>query len=196
MNAEQMFEKLGYEKKEESEGGLLYISDFENSILFEKKRVTITDLYCYGTITININCLLENAIHKQCKELGWLEEEKPEIKRETNIEHYYEYLSEVGLGGFALVNGRCTKCSGTRCSECDFGSDGCNKLRWLASTYIKKYKLTQFEYDLIKTFDRCKECCLLNEIECLKKLTQKGYFNGIDPFTKVHEILDNCEVIQ
>lgn len=191
MNAEQMFKELGYEKREESEGVLLYISDFENSILFEKKRVTITDLYCYGRITININHLLENAIHKQCEELGWLEEEK----QETNIEHYYEYLSEVGLGGFALVNGRCTKCSGTRCSECDFGSDGCNKLRWLASTYIKKYKLTQFEYDLIKTFDRCKECCLLNEIECLKKLTQKGYFNGIDPFTKVHDIIDNCEVV-
>lgn len=74
MNAEQMFEELGYEKKEESEGVLLYISDFENSILFEKKRVTITDLYCYGRITININHLLENAIHKQCKELGWNKE--------------------------------------------------------------------------------------------------------------------------
>lgn len=73
--AKQMFEELGYEKKEESEGVLLYISDFENSILFEKKRVTITDLYCYGRITININHLLENAIHKQCEELGWLEEE-------------------------------------------------------------------------------------------------------------------------
>lgn len=59
-----------------------------------------------------------------------------------------------------------------------------------------KYKLSQFEYDLINTFDRCKECCLLNEIECLKKLREKGYFNCIDPFTKVHDIIDNCEVIQ
>lgn len=75
--AKQMFEELGYEKKEESEGVLLYISDFENSILFDKKSVTITNLYCYGRITININHLLENAIHKQCEELGWLEEEKP-----------------------------------------------------------------------------------------------------------------------
>ena len=78
ITAREMFEELGYEKKEESEGGLLYISDFENSILFEKKCVTITDLYCYGRITININCLLENAIHKQCEELGWLEEESKE----------------------------------------------------------------------------------------------------------------------
>lgn len=57
------------------------------------------------------------------------------------------------------------------------------------------YKLSQFEYDLINAFDRCKECCLLNEIECLKKLIEKGYFKGIDPFTKVHDIIDNCEVV-
>lgn len=50
--------------------------------------------------------------------------------------------------------------------------------------------------DLIKTFDHCKECCLLNEIESLKKLSEKGYFEGINPFTKVHEILENCEVIK
>lgn len=69
--------------------------------------------------------------------------------------------------------------------------------KWLKSPHKNQtYKLSQFEYDLIKTFDHCKECCLLNEIECLKKLTQKGYFNGIDPFTKVHDIIDNCEVIQ
>lgn len=130
--------------------------------------------------------------------LAKLAEEHFEEKQETNIEHYYEYLSEVGLGGFALVNGRFTKCLGTRCNECDFGGSDCcdKKLRWLASTYIKKYKLTQFEYDLINTFDRCKECCLLNEIECLKKLRDKGYFKCADYDTKVSDILANCEVIK
>lgn len=67
---------------------------------------------------------------------------------------------------------------------------------WLKSPYKKPtYKLSQFEHDLLNTFDRCKECCLLNEIECLKKLSEKGYFKGIDPFTKVHDIIDNCEVV-
>lgn len=124
-----------------------------------------------------------------------------EERQEKNIEHYCEYLSKVGLGGFALVNGRCTKCSDTCCSECDFSGDctgNCDKkkLKWLASSYRKPtYKLNQFEHDLLNTFDRCKECCLLNEIECLKKLREKGYFKGIDPFTKVHDIIDNCEVV-
>lgn len=174
---------------------MLYISDFENSILFEKKRVTITDLYCYGTITININHLLENAIHKQCKELGWLEE-----KQETNYEHFKDEIIENTGFQFALVDGKPSKCSGVRCLDCGFSTGyGCTEKikEWLKSPHKNQtYKLSQFEYDLINTFDRCKECCLLNEIECLKKLREKGYFNGIDPFTKVHEILDNCEVIQ
>lgn len=197
MNAEQMFEELGYEKKEESEGGLLYISDFENSILFENKRVTITNLYCYGRITININCLLENAIHKQCEELGWLEEEK----QETNYEHYKDEIIEGWMLDLALVDGKLKRCSRVDCNECEFNpgaNKGCKQrlIEWVKMPYEKpKYKLSRFEYDLINTFDRCKECFLLNEIECLKKLREKGYFNGIDPFTKVHEIIDNCEVI-
>lgn len=200
MNAEQMFEELGYEKKEESEGVLLYISDFENSILFEKKRVTITNLYCYGRITININHLLENAIHKQFKELGWLEEkdEHFEERQETNLEHYYNDILKLN-GSFSLINGKIGICQGICCSRCAFNKDYCQvgRVEWLKQPYKNPaYKLSQFEYDLINAFDRCKECCLLNEIECLKKLREKGYFKGIDPFTKVHEIIDNCEVIK
>lgn len=194
MNAEQMFEELGYEKKEESEGVLLYISDFENSISFDKKRVTITDLYCYGRITININHLLENAIHKQCEELGWLELES---KQETNIEHYYEYLSKVGLGGFAIVNGRCTKCSGTVCSECDFsGSDCCNKrLRWLASPYRKKNKLTKFENDLFQSYAEGNlRKCKFKDICSLNRMKEKGYFKGVDDNATIKDILADCEI--
>lgn len=196
MNAEQMFKELGYEKKEESEGVLLYISDFENSILFEKKRVTITDLYCYGRITVNINHLLENAIHKQCEELGWLEEEK---HQETNIEHYCEYLSKVGLGGFAVVNGRCTKCSGTLCSECDFSSsDCCNKrLRWLASPYRKKYKLTKFENDLLQSYLKgCLSKHTFKSVVTLNVMKEKGYFKGVDENATIKDILADCEVIK
>ena len=198
MNAEQMFEELGYEKKEESEGVLLYVSYFENSILFEKKRVTITDLYCYGRITININHLLENAIHKQCEELGWLEKEKQE-NQETNIEHYCEYLSKVGLGGFAVVNGRCTKCSGTLCSECDFsGSDCCNKrLRWLASPFRKKNKLTKFENDLLQSYLKgCLSNRTFKSVVTLKVMKEKGYFKGVDENATIKDILADCEVIK
>lgn len=127
------------------------------------------------------------------------EEEKPEIKQESNFEHFENEIRDAGFA-IAVKNGEVIPCGCCSCEEClFFGSYlSCRTLtiEWLYKKYQRKYKLTQFEYDLIKTFDHCKECCLLNEIECLKKLREKGYFNGIDPFTKVHEILDNCEVIQ
>lgn len=91
-------------------------------------------------------------------------------------------------------------CKDCCCSECRFDDSdvACyiKRMKWLFQEHKEKIRLTRFEYDLIKTFDRCKECCLLNEIECLKKLSEKGYFKGIDPFTKVHDIIDNCEVIK
>lgn len=143
---------------------------------------------------------IENAIHKQCKELGWLEEkdEHFEERQETNLEHYYNDILKLN-GSFSLINGKIGICQGICCSRCAFNKDYCQvgRVKWLKQPYKKPtYKLNKFEYDLINTFDRCKECCLLNEIECLKKLKEKGYFKGIDPFTKVHEILDNCEVIE
>lgn len=118
-------------------------------------------------------------------------------EEETNAEHYLNDLLKIGRH-FCFMHGKVKNCCDVGCAFCTFGKANCDKERfkWLASPYKKPpYKLSQFEYDLIQTFDRCKECCLLNEIECLKKLTQKGYFKGIDPFTKVHDIIDNCEVV-
>lgn len=132
--------------------------------------------------------------------LAGLINEHFEEKTETNYEHYKDEIIENCVWSFALVDGKPHQCSDVRCLDCGFSTGhGCieNIKKWLKKPYEKQtYKLSRFEFDLINTFDRCKECCLLNEIECLKKLTQKGYFKGIDPFTKVHEILDNCEAIK
>lgn len=145
------------------------------------------------------NCTLAmNLFKEDINLLTGLVNEHFEEKPETNLEHFYEYLSTKKMMDFALINGRLTQCSAVHCYECDFNHDCIEgKFRWLKQPYQKKtYKLSQFEYDLINTFDRCKECCLLNEIECLKKLREKGYFKGIDSFTEVHDIIDNCEVIE
>ena len=140
--------------------------------------------------------------HKQLAE--WLEQLRDyksifEEKQETNYEHYKDEIRDADFD-FAVRDGKVIPCDGCPCSECLFFGNhtSCSVLRieWLYQKYQRKYKLTQFEYDLIKAFDRCKECCLLNEIECLKKLSEKGYFKGIDSFTKVHDIIDNCEVIK
>ena len=123
-----------------------------------------------------------------------------EPKQETNFEHYKDEIIDVNFD-FAVRNGKVIPCDDCRCGECYFNKNApnCNilKIKWMYKQYEKPaYKLNQFEYDLIKTFDHCKECCVLNEIESLKKLSEKGYFEGIDPFTKVHDIIDNCEVVK
>lgn len=195
MTAEEMFKALGYEKKEESEGVLLYISDFENSILFEKKRVTITDLYCYGRITININHLLENAIHKQCEELGWLEKEKKQENQVTNFEHYFEYLATRKIGDIALIDGRVKQCLDIHCRECDFNGDCIeNKFKWLKQPYKKPvYKLTKFEKELLQCYPDIYSFKVFNSLNGMK---EKGYFKGIDDNEIIGDILAKCEVIE
>lgn len=196
MNAEQMFKELGY-KKSTNIDAIAYSEKLDGT--FHHFEITFYLLEKEIVIGTNMEYVIENdllqAIIQQCKELGWLEDEK----QETNYENYKDEIIENCSLSLALVDGKPHKCSEVNCCDCGFSTGhGCGEKvkEWLKSPYKKpRYKLSQFEYDLINAFDRCKECCLLNEIECLKKLSEKGYFKGIDPFTKVHEILDNCEVI-
>ena len=200
MSAKEMFEKLGYSLEVNNKYLIEYSKEDCGHIIFDfyidKKG------FCSGyRLSLNSqsipHCITLNefeVVRKQMEELGWLEE-----KTETNYEYFKDEIVENSVYCFALVDGKPCQCSSVSCCDCGFSTGhGCSETikEWLKSPYKKPtYKLSQFEYDLINAYDRCKECCLLNEIEALKKMSEKGYFNGIDPFTKVHEILDNCEVI-
>lgn len=147
------------------------------------------------------NCISAMNKFKKCVNLlTGLVNECFEEKTETNYEHFEDEIIKNCVWSLALVDGKPNQCSDVRCLDCGFSTGhGCiEKIKeWLKKPYEKQtYKLSRFEYDLINAYDRCKECCLLNEIEALKRMSEKGYFKGIDPFTKVHEILDNCEVIK
>lgn len=196
MTAKEMFEGIGYKLSEAySEDTLISYFDGKKNITIEfciKNKRFRKAKGVFDCVNISIPEL--QAIIQQCKELGWLEDEK----QETNYEHYKDEIIENCSLSLSLVDGKPHKCSDVNCCDCGFSTGhGCGEKikEWLKSPYKKPtYKLSQFEYDLINAFDRCKECCLLNEIECLKTLSEKGYFKGIDPFTKVHDIIDNCEV--
>lgn len=198
MNAEQMFEELGYRRSTDIDA-IAYSERLDGT--FYRFEITFDLLEKEIAIGTNMENVIENdllqAIVQQAKELGWLEDEK---QQETNLERYFDDIGIFGINSFAVTNGKPMRCKDVHCDKCDFGGPcgrcGEKRFIWLASPYKKPtYKLSRIEYDLINAFDRCKECCLLNEIECLKKLSEKGYFKGIDPFTKVHDIIDNCEVI-
>ena len=119
-----------------------------------------------------------------------------EEKQEKNIEHYYDKLTTIGMDSFAVTNGKVISCAYTKCSECNFdgGCCGAKRFEWLASPYIKKYKLTQFEYDLLNAYKDSGMRKFVSYYRALLELHEKGYFKGIDMSIPIHDILENCEV--
>lgn len=119
---------------------------------------------------------------------------------ETNYEHYKDEIIENSGYCFALVDGKPCQCSDVSCNECGFSTGyGCSEKikEWLNKPYEKpKYKLTQFEYDLLsvhkdyKTYNN-----IANQIH-LFKMREKGYFKDVDTNISIREILGNCEVIK
>lgn len=198
MTAREMFKKLCYEKVEKSESVVLYTNGYGDTISFkETKHVVITPIQ--GCRTIIMTCLLENAIHKQCEELGWIEEEKKEIKQETNFEHYKDEILDNCFDSLAVVKGIPKLCYKTSCNNCDFKliQKGCHEkvMDWLKQPYKKlTYKLNKFELDLIQTYSDCHESCKFSEFKQLIELKNKGYFKDIALDLKIHEVLDNYEV--
>lgn len=100
--------------------------------------------------------------------LAKLAEEHFEEKTETNFDHFKDEIIEIINSHLALVNGEPRNCSRIDCSYCDFNRHGgCDKKareveKWLKSPYKKsKYKLTQFEFDLIQTYRDCNNDCKL-----------------------------------
>ena len=192
--AKELFKELGYEKAEKSQSVVLYTNGYGDTISFkETKHVVLIPRDGCGALFMT--CLLENAIHKQCKELGWLEKE--EIA-ETNYEHFKDEIIKNCAWALALVDGKPKRCNHTRCSECGFSTGhGCNeKLKeWLRKPYEKPtYKLTQFEFDLLNAHkDSGMQKCISN-YRPLLELHEKGYFKDVDTSVPIHKILENCEI--
>lgn len=155
MTASEIFEELGYRRNVE-----------DNKITYSQKfgYETFEIMFDLSEKEINIDTDIEvkieedilQAIDKQCEELGWLEEEKQEIKKETNYEHYKDEIIENCVWSFALVDGKPHQCSGVGCCNCGFSTGhGCiEKIKeWLKNPYKKPtYKLSRFEYDLLNTY--------------------------------------------
>lgn len=201
MNAKEMFKELGYEKAEKSESVVLYTNGYEDTISFkETKHVVITPIQ--GCRTIIMTCLLENAIHKQCEELGWIEEEKNEIKQETNFDHYKDGIIEFCIDELAISKGKVVDCSAILCSECDFEDKNGHCIgnheimKWLKQPYKKSpYKLSKFEFDLLNAYKNSGMQQCISNYSTLLEMYGNGHFKGIDTITPIHEILDNCEVV-
>lgn len=149
------------------------------------------------------------AVQQQMNELGvgmmsakeMFEEEKHEIKQETNFEHYKDEILECCIDNLAVVKGRPKLCYKTNCNDCDFKlvQIGChNKVKdWLKKPYQKPtFKLTQFEYDLLQSYvEGNLRKCMFKDISALMRMKEKGHFKGIDDNELIGDILAKCEVV-
>lgn len=202
MTAREMFEELGYQRNEENEK-IIYLIGIKGSFYYQEiifnllQKVIVID---GNFLEVAIETNLLKAINKQANELGWIEEEKQEIKQETNFEHYKDRILDCCIDHLAVVKGIPKSCSKIDCNECDFltiKKECCEIAKdWLKQPYKKpKYKFTQFEYDLINTYSHVDDRCKFNGCYQLKSLKEKGYFKNVDKNELIKDIIENCEVV-
>lgn len=118
-----------------------------------------------------------------------------EEKKESNLEHYKEEIKSAGYD-FALVNGKPTTCKWILCDQCFFKDRilcAKKRIEWMLKPFKRKYKLAQFEYDLLQSYASGYK---FKDIMPLIVMKEKGYFKDINKDEKITDILWNCGVIK
>lgn len=205
MTAREMFEELGYQRNEENEK-IIYLIETKGSFYYQEiifnllQKVIVID---GNFLEVAIETNLLKAINKQANELGWLEEEKQEIKQETNFDHYKDGIIELCLEDLAISKGKIINCDAISCSECIFVDKdgkciGCNEIeKWFKQPYKKPtYKLTKFEIDLLQSCSQgYSPKYQFKNINSLTEMRKNGYFKCINRDETIEEILAKCEVM-
>lgn len=165
----------------------------------EEYKDTIMRMYDF-CIASNHPAHIKEQFTQDLDFLAKLAEEHFEEKAETNYEHFKDEIIQNVKYALAVVNGEPKSCIDTNCGECDFKDSGeCIKRvrEWLKKPYGKqKYKLSQFEYDLLNVYKVSGMRQSIFNYSTLLGLYEKGYFKGIDDNKTIGDILDNCEVIK
>lgn len=201
MTAREMFAELGYELAAEgtyAEDKILPYRCYKKNVeigFFLKEKQFVKAKGVIDCVAIKESEL--KAINQQCKELGWLEDEKQEIKRETNYEHFEDEIKDTKFD-FAVRNGKVVQCKNCPCDECFFNDSSitCDVMRvkWSLQRHVEKVELIQFEYDLLRTNNMSHDR-KLSSFATYKGLKEIGYFKDIDFDLTIDEILNNCEVV-
>ena len=69
-------------------------------------------------------------------------------------------------------------------------------LDWLLAEHKEPIKLTKFEYDLLKCYQKMKDDGEFVDHYILKEMQYKGHFQDVDYNLTIEEILYNCEVTE
>ena len=199
MGANEMFEKLGYKRSVEREK-IIYLFETEDRYYYQVTfdlSEKIVDIETNFERTEIENDLLQ-AIDKQAEELGWLDE-----KICTNFEDgtggfwcsncgiYLDDLNEIVIPENCKGNVNQDGYDLRYCPNC-----GCKIVDYEHFAKKAKYKVTQFEFDLLNTYKFCSDSCKFEDCTQLREMKVKGYFKDVDKKAKIHDILWNCGVIK
>lgn len=136
-----------------------------------------------------------NKFKEDINLLTGLVNEHFEEKKESNLEHYKEEIKHAGYD-FALVNGKPTTCKWILCDQCFFKDRilcAKKRIEWMLKPFKRKYKLTQFEYDLLQSYASGYK---FKDVIPLIVMKEKGYFKDVNKDAKIEDILESCEVIK
>lgn len=199
MKSEELFEKLGYKKQVGFES-ICFIYENEDTvnfeIIFDLKNKTI---HTHGGCTDKSLSIDElEAIYKQCQELDWIDEKICTNFKDgtgdfwcSNCGIYLDDLSEIVIPENCKSNVNQDEYELRYCPNC-----GCKIVDYDHFAKKAKYKVTQFEFDLLNTYRLCKESCKFRDCTQLREMKVKGYYKDIDADAKIRDILWNCGVIK
>lgn len=199
MKAEELFEKLGYKKQVGFES-ICYVYENEDTadfeIIFDLKSKKI---YTHGGYTDKSFSMDElEAIKKQCEELDWVDEKICTNFKDgtsdfwcSNCGIYLDDLSQIVISESCNENVKQDGYELRYCPNC-----GCKIVDYDHFAKKAKYKVTQFEFDLLNTYCFCKEGCKFRDCTQLRELKVIGYFKDVDADAKIRDILWNCGVIK
>lgn len=199
MKAEELFEKLGYKKQVGFES-ICFIYENEDTvnfeIIFDLKNKNIHTHGGYTDKSLSMDEL--NAIKKQCEELDWVGEKictnfssgQGEFMC-SNCGIYLDDLSQIVIPESCNENVKQDEYELRYCPNC-----GCKIVDYQHFAKKAKYKVTQFEFDLLNTYRFCKEECKFRDCTQLRELKVIGYYKDVDADAKIRDILWNCGVIK
>lgn len=184
---EKVLEQIQYEK------GCKTIRFYIRGKFWDKSYKNLDSKYDY---TLYSTMEETEAIVQQCKELGWITEQS---NVETNFEHYFEKIKElVSLyhcnpqaiaNGLMAVADEDILCTGVI-------SDAI--LDWCKNPYKNRdYYLSEFEYELLESYlnsDEEAASLCIKDVKVLQNMQKKGYFQNIDWYTPIRDILDCSEI--
>ena len=118
----------------------------------------------------------------------------------TNLEAFKNKIcDDISVCEAAYICSYGCRCFGKNCQGCEFFGDTakCVNAMLAENKGQSRIKLTQWEFDLIKTNDRPHECNVFESFSTYRNMKAIGYFEGItDTRMTLKEILENCEVVE